>query len=69
MNRVFVEMSSELSEDGVEATRPSLDGRPSISRESAPVIGRADFVLNKRATGRPKDLADLALLSDASNEG
>jgi hypothetical protein len=33
------------------------------------VIGRADFVANKRATGRPKDLADLALLSEASNEG
>ncbi len=35
----------------------------------APVIGRADFVANKRATGRPKDLADLALLTDASSEG
>jgi hypothetical protein len=32
----------------------------------APVIGRADFVLNKRATGRPKDLADLALLAEES---
>ena len=30
---------------------------------AAPVIGRADFVANKRATGRPKDLADLALLA------
>ena len=35
----------------------------------APVIGRADFVANKRATGRPKDLADLPLLTDASSEG
>lgn len=61
MNRVFVEMSSVLSEAGVEATRPGLDGRPSTSRESAPVIGRADFVLNKHATGCPKDLTDLAL--------
>jgi hypothetical protein len=33
-----------------------IDGRP------VPVIGRQDFVANKRATGRPKDLADLALL-------
>jgi hypothetical protein len=31
---------------------------------AVPVIGRADFVLNKRATGRPKDLADLALLAE-----
>jgi len=35
---------------------------------AVPVIGKADFVLNKRATGRPKDLADLALLSEAPNE-
>lgn len=27
-----------------------------------PVIGRDDFVTNKRASGRPKDLSDLALL-------
>jgi hypothetical protein len=29
-----------------------------------PVLGRADFLANKRASGRPKDLADLALLSE-----
>jgi hypothetical protein len=29
---------------------------------TVPVIGRADFVTNKRASGRPKDLSDLALL-------
>jgi hypothetical protein len=34
----------------------------------APLIGRADFIANKRATGRPKDLADLALLSGPSDE-
>jgi hypothetical protein len=34
-----------------------------------PVIGRDDFVLNKRSTGRPKDLADIALLDEATNEG
>jgi len=26
------------------------------------VIGRSDFVANKRATGRPKDLLDIELL-------
>jgi hypothetical protein len=29
-----------------------------------PVLGRADFVTNKRAIGRPKDLLDLELLGD-----
>jgi len=33
----------------------------------APVIGKADFVANKRATGRPKDLADLALLAERAD--
>ena len=27
-----------------------------------PILGRADFVANKRASGRPKDLSDLTLL-------
>ena len=27
-----------------------------------PVLGRADLIANKRAAGRPKDLADLAIL-------
>ena len=27
------------------------------------VIGRSDFITNKRATGRPKDLADIELLA------
>lgn len=27
-----------------------------------PTIGRADFIANKKASGRPKDLLDLALL-------
>jgi hypothetical protein len=27
-----------------------------------PVLGRAEFVKNKRASGRPKDLSDLTLL-------
>jgi hypothetical protein len=31
---------------------------------AVPVIGRDDFLANKRATGRAKDLADIALLTD-----
>jgi hypothetical protein len=31
-----------------------------------PFIGRAQFLKNKRAAGRPKDLADIAALSDQS---
>jgi len=30
---------------------------------SVPVLGREDFIANKRASGRPKDLADLTLLA------
>ncbi|MBK5298916.1 MAG: hypothetical protein JJE40_17315 [Vicinamibacteria bacterium] len=30
-----------------------------------PVIGRDDFITNKKATGRPKDLSDLTLLPPA----
>lgn len=29
-----------------------------------PVIGREDFIASKKASGRPKDLADLALLDE-----
>lgn len=32
---------------------------------TVPFIARADLVRNKRATGRPKDLADLAALGEA----
>ncbi len=30
-----------------------------------PVIGRAQLIANKRASGRPKDLVDVAMLEDA----
>lgn len=33
-----------------------------IGALTVPVIGRSDFITNKRATGRPKDLSDLTLL-------
>ena len=33
-----------------------------------PVLGKKHFITNKRATGRPKDLSDLALL-DESEQG
>jgi hypothetical protein len=29
------------------------------------VLSKADFIVNKAAVGRPKDLADLALLDEA----
>jgi hypothetical protein len=32
-----------------------------------PVLSRDDFIVNKRAAGRPKDLLDLALLEEADN--
>ncbi len=28
------------------------------------VLGRTEFILNKRASGRPQDLADIALLEE-----
>jgi hypothetical protein len=31
---------------------------------SIPILGREDFIANKRASGRPKDLADIASLED-----
>ncbi|HEY6360716.1 MAG TPA: DUF6036 family nucleotidyltransferase [Vicinamibacterales bacterium] len=36
-----------------------------IDGVDVPVICRDDFVVNKRAAGRPKDLLDLALLDEA----
>lgn len=31
---------------------------------TVPILGKKDFVTNKRAVGRPQDLADLALLEE-----
>lgn len=35
-----------------------------VRGRAVPFIGRADFVANKRATGRPKDLGDLDQLGE-----
>jgi hypothetical protein len=35
-----------------------------IDGVAVPVLSRTDFVANKRASGRPKDLLDLDLLGD-----
>ena len=38
-----------------------------IGALAVPVLGKADLVRNKRALGRPKDLADLAALDEADS--
>jgi hypothetical protein len=50
---------------GVEF-RTAWESRMSITIDgiSFPVLGRADLVANKRASGRPKDLADLDALGE-----
>jgi hypothetical protein len=35
-----------------------------VEGQRLPFLGRADLAANKRAAGRPKDLADLAALED-----
>ena len=43
-------------------------GRIEVQHEGAqlPFLGRAELLKNKAAAGRPKDLADLALLAEAA---
>jgi hypothetical protein len=38
-----------------------------IGALTVPVLGRADLVRNKRALGRPRDLADLAALDESGS--
>src|SRR5439155_19741253 len=40
-----------------------------VAGKQIPVLGRADLIVNKRASGRPKDLADLAWLESESRRG
>jgi len=35
-----------------------------LDGQRVPVLGRTDLIRNKRASGRAKDLADLALLAE-----
>jgi Nucleotidyl transferase of unknown function (DUF2204) len=56
--------------DGVDfdtcwADREQVD----IGGVTLQVIGRADLVANKRAAGRPQDLADLAALGESASDG
>ena len=39
-----------------------------LAGQDVPVIGRDDFVRNKRCAGRAKDLADIALLDEAATD-
>ncbi len=40
----------------------------SIGSLSVPVLGKDDFIANKRAVGRPRDLSDLDLLKEIERE-
>ena len=51
---------SGVSFDEAWSRRLVLD----IEGVTVPVLSRSDFVTNKRASGRPKDLLDLELLGD-----
>jgi predicted nucleotidyltransferase len=35
---------------------------------SVPILGKEEFIVNKRAVGRPKDLSDLDLLAEADRQ-
>ena len=60
MNRDFVEMLSALSAVGA---RFLIVGAHALAAHGTPrATGDLDFVANKRATGRPKDLLDIELL-------
>jgi hypothetical protein len=59
-----IDMLTTLS--GVDfATAWKRRGTVRVEGIEVPLIGREDFVANKRATGRPKDLSDLALLEES----
>jgi hypothetical protein len=39
-----------------------------IEGTSVPILGKQEFIVNKRAVGRPKDLSDLELLAEADRQ-
>jgi predicted nucleotidyltransferase len=39
-----------------------------IEGTSVPILGKEEFIVNKRAVGRPKDLSDLELLAEADRK-
>ena len=51
--------------DGVDFDS-AWSGRSSVEIDGlrVPVLGREDLIANKRAVGRPKDLADIAMLEE-----
>jgi hypothetical protein len=52
--------------DGVDFAEAWKNRQPAVvDKQSFFVIGRDDLLKNKRATGRPKDLADAAWLEEA----
>ena len=66
---LWVETEFDSDGDGkrdrvfTDVTRPRQTDTAGLK---VPVIGRDDFVRNKRSTGRPRDLADLAMLDEAA---
>lgn len=62
-----IDIMTSISGVGWEDARPrSLDLR--IEGLKVAVLGRTDFIANKRATGRPRDLADIAMLETEATE-
>lgn len=63
MNRDFVEMLSELCAADVKFM---IVGAQALAAHGVPraVLSKVDFVINKKASGRPKDLLDLELLAE-----
>jgi hypothetical protein len=58
------------SADGIEAERAIKSALfAKLGELSIPVIGLDDLIANKRAAGRPQDLADVALLEKVRAKG
>jgi hypothetical protein len=55
--RFLVVGAHALAIHGIPRGTQDLDG--TVRGRSFPFLGRADLIANKRAPGRPKDLADL----------